>query len=339
MQWKGEPKDAAISWHDVKEITPCFHKLQEYIIRFKNYQQQKRSTTSIPALAGLKRKNPHDEAQASLPTPSSRQTSAAPSAYSSSSGTNDFKIASDPGPTIYNAVFQRKEGSLIPKLSGGPDVAIADTRDMPTASMLSHSLDVDLLPVERVIRLRYLAKLQRITGPRVSFVNEVNHETPSLGFEYIDKNILTEGVEQHDELMTGCSKCKPNMGANRGCEYTKRCDCLEYAFPDESKMNEEELAQWEYCKANGLPAPENSPKRFPYINTGNRSGCLISYYLESRHVIYECNALCGCGPICKNRNVQHGRKVKLEIFKTNGRGFGAYHYRNHYTLGARLIQE
>jgi len=40
-------------------------------------------------------------------------------------------------------------------------------------------------------------------------------------------------------------------------------------------------------------------------------------------VVYECNDRCGCGPGYKNRNVQHGRKVPLEIFKTSDkRGFG-----------------
>jgi len=39
--------------------------------------------------------------------------------------------------------------------------------------------------------------------------------------------------------------------------------------------------------------------------------------------IYECNRRCACPPDCRNRVVQHGRKVKLAIFRTsNGRGWG-----------------
>lgn len=39
--------------------------------------------------------------------------------------------------------------------------------------------------------------------------------------------------------------------------------------------------------------------------------------------IYECNRRCSCGPNCVNRIVQHGRKVKLAIFRTcNGCGWG-----------------
>lgn len=39
--------------------------------------------------------------------------------------------------------------------------------------------------------------------------------------------------------------------------------------------------------------------------------------------IYECNSMCKCPPDCPNRVIQHGRKHKLNIFKTNdGRGWG-----------------
>lgn len=39
--------------------------------------------------------------------------------------------------------------------------------------------------------------------------------------------------------------------------------------------------------------------------------------------IYECNKRCKCGPQCPNRVVQHGRKHKVAIFRTNnGRGWG-----------------
>jgi histone-lysine N-methyltransferase SUV39H len=66
----------------------------------------------------------------------------------------------------------------------------------------------------------------------------------------------------------------------------------------------------------------------------------VPFYLDSRHPIYECNDNCRCGPHCrnkvsvaitpralmrltKNQNVQFGRKVELEIFKTGSdRGWG-----------------
>ena len=36
----------------------------------------------------------------------------------------------------------------------------------------------------------------------------------------------------------------------------------------------------------------------------------------------ECNKYCTCGPNCRNRVVQKGRKVVLEIFKTDDKGWG-----------------
>jgi histone-lysine N-methyltransferase SUV39H len=49
---------------------------------------------------------------------------------------------------------------------------------------------------------------------------------------------------------------------------------------------------------------------------------LVSFYREQRHPIYECNPNCACGPGCKSRVVQKGRKVPLTIFKTPNRGWG-----------------
>lgn len=66
------------------------------------------------------------------------------------------------------------------------------------------------------------------------------------------------------------------------------------------------------------------PKRFPYKRPqgGNRTQTLQRFYLESRHAIYECNLNCNCGPACKSRLVQKGRRVPLTIFKTPNRGWG-----------------
>ena len=38
--------------------------------------------------------------------------------------------------------------------------------------------------------------------------------------------------------------------------------------------------------------------------------------------IYECNQLCKCAKTCLNRVVQHPLKLKLQVFKTVGRGWG-----------------
>lgn len=49
-----------------------------------------------------------------------------------------------------------------------------------------------------------------------------------------------------------------------------------------------------------------------------------AFYREERHPIYECNLNCNCGPVCKSRVVQKGRRVPLTVFKTHNRGWGVY---------------
>lgn len=192
--------------------------------------------------------------------------------------------------------------------------------------MVAHSKNVDTIHAEQMIRLRYSSHLDRLQPP-VTFMNAVDRETPSLGFQFIDSYVFRHGTRRNatemDAIMLGCEKCKANMGAQRGCEYTKLCGCLENAEPNEDAMTSEQREHWQHWKERKVTEPDPSwPKRFPYIASGDRTGCLDKFYLESRRVIYECNKKCNCGPKCKNRNVQFGRKVRLEIFKTRGRGFG-----------------
>ena len=49
--------------------------------------------------------------------------------------------------------------------------------------------------------------------------------------------------------------------------------------------------------------------RFAY----DRGGCLV---LQEKQLIYECNALCGCSPLCPNRVVQKGVRCRMEVFRT-----------------------
>jgi histone-lysine N-methyltransferase SUV39H len=117
------------------------------------------------------------------------------------------------------------------------------------------------------------------------------------------------------------------MGRDIGCEYAKKCDCLEYAPVDESRivLNTEQWKEYQNYKSNG-GSTIGFPKKFPYFAEGvkrERAGCLVPFYLNSRHPIYECNDKCHCGPACRNKNVQFGRTVEVEIFKTaTDRGWG-----------------
>ncbi|KAL8644142.1 MAG: hypothetical protein Q9210_007404, partial [Variospora velana] len=147
-------------------------------------------------------------------------------------------------------------------------------------------------------RRRFLAKLAELRGPKVSVVNQVDQSSPSLQFQFVNDSILGKGVSKApDEVMIGCT-CRKDNGRNIGCEYLA-CDCL-------------------HDSANN----PNGSKVFPYSAAKKNTGCLRDFYLQSRHHIYECNDNCNCDMNCKNRNVQHGRRVELEIFKTQNRGWG-----------------
>lgn len=121
------------------------------------------------------------------------------------------------------------------------------------------------------------------------------------------------------------------MGSHVGCEWPKECSCLEYAAVNEQVLQRTEPALYEeyvrQLKAGEVIDTAGLPKRFPYQKPnldGKSPQTMVPFYLESRNPIYECNLNCNCGPACKSRVVQKGRKVPLTIFKTANRGWGVY---------------
>ncbi|KAF9620203.1 hypothetical protein IFM89_010938 [Coptis chinensis] len=54
--------------------------------------------------------------------------------------------------------------------------------------------------------------------------------------------------------------------------------------------------------------------KFPY----DKEGRII---LEEGYLVYECNSLCSCDRSCPNRVLQNGVQVKLEVFKTENKGW------------------
>lgn len=197
--------------------------------------------------------------------------------------------------------------------------------------MLDHAAATPgpITAAERHIRNAFMEKLRSVRG--VYLENEVDSTTPSLDFEFIDKFVLREGVVASDpETYEGCNlPCRPHMGGACGCEYTKLCTCLEYAAVDEERLlnkdPERHQLYVEQRDSGDLIDLEGLPKRFPYSKPGEGGTPVLQpFYREQRHPIYECNANCNCGPICKSRLVQKGRRVDLTIFKTANRGWGVY---------------
>lgn len=125
-------------------------------------------------------------------------------------------------------------------------------------------------------------------GPPIRVFNDIDDEGPPEGFTYIKESFPNEGVPHFDPSFTvGCScagNCCVDVPSHE--KEAEKCVCLE-------------------LNNNGYPYDSN--------------GRLIEY----RGFIYECNSRCGCGPDCRLRVVQKGRKVSMHIIRhPNGKGWG-----------------
>jgi hypothetical protein len=156
---------------------------------------------------------------------------------------------------------------------------------------------ITLTDEESEIRRRFLRNLDTLDDPAVTLFNDIDGSTPTVTFEFVNQSTLGQGVlKVPDDFMIGC-ECRAENGRHCGCEYLS-CTCL----PE--------------------PTTGGGRKAFPYSMGKHDKACLRPIFLKSRNHIYECNARCNCSDNCKNRVVQFGRKVKLQIFKTANRGWG-----------------
>lgn len=210
-----------------------------------------------------------------------------------------------------------------------PGVKVVNATKLPSLEMRQHASSIPVPQAVQEIRKAFLLKLRAV--PKTRLENNVDESTPSLDFTFINEVVLRDGVVRADpETFEGCQKpCRPNMGQGIGCEYPKQCTCLEYAAVNEPALEKLDEALYErYMEqkaAGGFIDTAGLPKRFPYDkpSVDNRiPSTLQTFYREQRHPIYECNLNCRCGPVCKSRLVQKGRKVPLTIFKTANRGWG-----------------
>ena len=158
---------------------------------------------------------------------------------------------------------------------------------------------------EARLRQQFLEKLKKLNEAtyqkkvenNVSFRNDIDNTSPPANFDFIAESVLGPGVEKvSEEFMIGCS-CRKKR-ASLACKYPNECLCLQDSMGDGAR------------------------KSCPYADTGPRKGCLVHQYLKSRYHVFECNSKCDCFATCKSRVVQHKRKIRLEIFKTDTRGWG-----------------
>jgi len=146
----------------------------------------------------------------------------------------------------------------------------------------------------------FLAALDNISGPPVWVVNDIDAEPcPRLVFKWIDEYHLGAGVPSRDEQFSiGCS-CP---GDECDLRDPASCECLDDAYE----------------------------KRFSYDIDG------LVHHPPGLPII-ECTSRCGCRRTCPNRVVQRGRRMPLEIFKTQKKGWG--NLLNSYTLSQLIYQE
>jgi hypothetical protein len=136
--------------------------------------------------------------------------------------------------------------------------------------------------------LKFKNMLSQVPGPEIKLINDFPDE-PSLpvDFEFINELKLGAGVPQWDSA------------------FTEGCSCPESGCSD----HEHECSDLDIFEH----------KMFAYTKGGR-----IYSSRDNQLAIFECNSRCSCGPGCKNRVVQHGRKIPLELFKTANKGWGKF---------------
>ena len=258
-------------------------------------------------------------ASAAVPSSTTTVSSGVSTFPTSSSSQRDVDIvnlvSSDDESSGHDAPIRRKRQRLtpisrIPSSSTSQESAARRTRGKLVATFQYVEVPIrqsgtaqaiePKSPESKARRERFLQNLSALSGPPVRVINSIDETSPSTAFRFIDSSILGPGVEAvSEEVMVGCN-CRKDNGRQIGCEYLS-CDCIE-----DSQEN------------------EDGKKVFPYAAGRFDFGCLRLFYLNSRNHIFECNKNCNCDLDCKNRLVQHGRKVALEIFKTQDRGWGMF---------------
>lgn len=135
-------------------------------------------------------------------------------------------------------------------------------------------------------------------------------------FRFITQSVLMSGVEAAgDSFRSGCA-----CSSGEDCKYDG-CECLS-DMDSEDEQSSGDDSEHEKSAGSHRQPPRKRPK-LAYYSSGPRAGLLRSRYLDSRAPIYECHDGCSCSrETCPNRVVERGRKIPLQIFRTEDRGWG-----------------
>ncbi|XP_059645176.1 histone-lysine N-methyltransferase SUVR5 isoform X2 [Cornus florida] len=114
---------------------------------------------------------------------------------------------------------------------------------------------------------------------------------PWESFSYVMKPLLDQSLCLEPELGCACT---------RSTCFPETCDHV-YLFDND------------YGDAKDIYG-KPMRGRFPYDEKGR-------IILEEGYLVYECNHMCSCNRSCRNRVLQNGVRVKLEVFKTEKKGW------------------
>lgn len=132
-------------------------------------------------------------------------------------------------------------------------------------------------------RKLFRKKLRNLPGPPVVLYNDVDDDaSPPVSFEFIPRYKILAS------------------------------DVVDYV-----KVNDD---FWAGCSCKGAVCKEDCSCVEENGMSYDKNGRLI--WVNNDPAINECNERCSCGIDCPNRVVQRGRKIPLEIFKTEKKGWG-----------------
>lgn len=142
---------------------------------------------------------------------------------------------------------------------------------------------------------KYRQKRQRVLAELKQWEKQINAVAPEEAPIIVENGVDLEGPPQN---FTYINDYKAGEGIIIPDDPLVGCDCTDCYENRNSCCAHQSGGTFAYSRWRRVVVPKGTP-------------------------IYECNRRCCCGPECINRMVQHGRKVKLAIFRTsNGCGWG-----------------
>ncbi|CAL9044168.1 histone-lysine N-methyltransferase SUVR5 isoform X1 [Musa acuminata AAA Group] len=149
------------------------------------------------------------------------------------------------------------------------------------------------VPVACVVD-EHLKECFLVTSHEASDDQEHHIWMPWKAFNYVTKRLIGPSLSQEaKDQQLGC-KCPSSVCNPENCDHV-------YLF-DDDHVNAKDV--------NG----NSMHSRFAYDEKGR-------IVLEEGHLVYECNSMCKCDATCPNRVLQKGIQVKLEIFRTEKKGW------------------